>query len=221
MREADSRKFDMAFSLKGLPATKRFIDRPSEIQSLEVSLLPDPQIKRRKTFVLRGLGGIGKTQLAIEFMRRHHTKFSAVFWLDGSSEDNLKRTLAGFAGRIAPDQISDASKTYARRGEGDVDAAVREVLDWLATMGNDTWLLVFDNVDQEFDPAKSDPLAYGIEQYLPNTDHGSILITTRIARMEQLGESREVKKVNDNTAQEILRSWYREPYSKDASPIDS
>ena len=217
MREVDSKKFDMTFSLKGVPATKRFIDRPTEIQSLEISLLPDPQINRRKTFVLRGLGGIGKTQLAIEFMRRHYTKFSAVFWLDGSSEDSLKRSLAQYAGRIASDQISDASKIYAQCGEGDVDAVVQEVLDWLATIGNDAWLLVFDNVDREFDPTKPDPLAYDIERYLPDADHGSILITTRLARMEQLGESREVKKVDSDTAQEILKSWYKKAYGKNAS----
>ena len=40
------------------------------------------------------LGDIGKTQLAIEFMRQHYTKFSAVFWLDGSSNSSVATLLA-------------------------------------------------------------------------------------------------------------------------------
>ena len=212
-------KYHVPFSIQGLLVTKNFINRPAEMQSLEKVLLPKSNINRREIFVLRGLGGIGKTQLTIEFIRRHYTKFSAVFWLDGSSEDSLKRSLARYAGRIASDQIPGASKIYAQCGEGDVNAVVQEVLDWLATVGNDTWLLVFDNVDRELDSSKSDPLAYDIEQYLPDADHGSILITTRLAQMEQLGESQEVKKVNSDTAQEILKSWYKRAYGKDASSM--
>lgn len=68
--------------------------------------------------MLRGLGGIGRTQLAVEFMRHHHSKFSAVLWLSGSSEDSLKRDLASYATRIQPDQVSDTNKAFARSGEG-------------------------------------------------------------------------------------------------------
>ena len=217
---SSSNKYQVLFSIRSLPVTRKFIDRPVEMQSLQETLLPESTVYRRKTSVLRGLGGIGKTQLAIEFTRRHHTKFSAVFWLDGSSEDSLKQSLVRHAGRIAPDQMSEASKTYARSAEGDIDAVVQEVLGWLALDGNNIWLLVFDNVDREFDPSKPDPLAYDIEQYLPDADHGSILITTRLARMEQLGESQEVKKVNSDTAQAILKSWCKRSYGKYAGSME-
>lgn len=43
--------------------------------------------RRRQVFVVNGLGGIGKTQLAVEFARKHHWRYSAVLWLDGSSID--------------------------------------------------------------------------------------------------------------------------------------
>jgi len=46
---------------------------------LEQTLLPRRQYGRQKVFVLYGLGGIGKTQLAVEFARRHYRKFSSVF----------------------------------------------------------------------------------------------------------------------------------------------
>ena len=40
---------------------------------------------------------MGKTQLAAEFARRHHRCFSSVLWLDGRSEDVLKRSIASCA----------------------------------------------------------------------------------------------------------------------------
>ena len=210
----NGQKFKVPFSLESVPVAKKFIDRPTDMKDLQEVLLPKPDDTRRKLFVLRGLGGIGKTQLAVEFMRLHHAKFSAVLWLNGSSEDSLKKDLASYASRIQPDQISDASKAYARSGEGDVDAVVEEVLDWLKIPDNNRWLIVFDNIDREFNKSGSDPLAYNVKTYIPNADHGSILITTRLIRLEQLGESREVKKVGYETAEAILSSWYKKPYGE-------
>ena len=62
--------YNVPFDLTGVPAIAKFIGRDSEINRLK-DLLPSIGTKRRKVFVLYGLGGIGKTQLAIEFARKH------------------------------------------------------------------------------------------------------------------------------------------------------
>jgi hypothetical protein len=86
---------------------------------------------------------------------------------------------------------------------------VADVKGWLARSENSDWLLVFDNVDREYDSNTADPPAYDIEKYYPQVDHGSILITTRLASLEQLGESRLVTKVDKTQALAILQSWYK------------
>jgi adenylylsulfate kinase-like enzyme len=94
---------------------------------LERVLLPQPrqgQLQRQKTHVLRGLDGMGKTQLAVEFARRHHRRFSSVLWLDGRSEDILKRSIASCAGKIPQGQIPNTSRGYAADDSADVDAVV-------------------------------------------------------------------------------------------------
>lgn len=221
--KASSNCFDIPFSLDGIPIPKKFIDRPVEMRLLEQELLPRSESDQRKVFVLRGLGGIGKTQLAVQFMRRHHTRFSAALWLDGSSEDSLKQSIARHASKIPSGQISDAGRTYTRTGEGDVDAVAQEVLVWLAQPANNRWLLTFDNVDRDFNPelnlSQSDPLAYDVTRFIPIADHGSILVTTRLAQLEQLGESQEVKKVDERTAHEILKSWDKRSHGKERSSI--
>jgi len=84
-------KHTVPFSLKGVPAIDHFVQRVSDMQILERHFFSQqPHLTRRKMFVVHGLGGIGKTQLCIEFVRRYQEKYTAVFWLDGSSEDALQ-----------------------------------------------------------------------------------------------------------------------------------
>jgi hypothetical protein len=86
---------------------------------------------------LRGLSRIGKTQLVVEFARRHCCRFSLVFWLDGRSKDTVKRSIAGCAGRIPLGQIPETSRGYAGDSSAaDVDAVVRDVMVWLARPNN-------------------------------------------------------------------------------------
>ncbi|KAF2184976.1 FabD/lysophospholipase-like protein [Zopfia rhizophila CBS 207.26] len=151
------------YYLQGVPIVNKFIDRPSNIAELEKALLPQRQYRRRKVFVLYGLSGMGKTQLAVKFVRRHHRKFSSVFWLNGRAEDSLKQSFATCAGRIPEGQIIESSRIFsATDGKG-----------------RDT-----------------DSDEYNITPYLSGADYGSVLITTRLANLEQLGESRRLGKLS-------------------------
>jgi hypothetical protein len=93
------------FSMKGLPVTEHFVQRERETAQLEKLFIPDVDAdadgKRRKVFVVYGLGGMGKTQLCVEYVRRHKNNFSAIFWLDGSSKDALRQSLADAAARVS------------------------------------------------------------------------------------------------------------------------
>jgi hypothetical protein len=178
-------------------------------------LMPRPgHEQRQKIHVLRGLGGMGKTQLAVEFARRHHRRFSSVFWLDGRSEDILKRSIASCASRIPHDQIPETSRTYVGDSGADVDAVVKDVMAWLARPDNTAWLLIFDNVDREYKMRGGDPDAYDVQCYLSSADHGSVLVTTRLARLEQLGESQQLGKVSKEQGQAIFESWYKRKHGK-------
>ncbi|QVM13353.1 hypothetical protein D8B26_007964 [Coccidioides posadasii str. Silveira] len=174
-------EYQTNFSFEGVHLVKTFVERPGEMAELERVLLPQRQNMRQKIFVLHGLGGIGKTQLAVEFTRRHRRKFSSVFWLDGSDKVSLKLSIARCARRIPASQISDASRTYSMNSTGNIDKLAR----------------------------RKDPLAYNVQQYFSGADHGSVLTTTRLASLEQLGGSQQVNKIDRAQAQEILESWYR------------
>ncbi|KAI9666161.1 MAG: hypothetical protein M1821_004096 [Bathelium mastoideum] len=208
-RSTDFGRYQIPFNLDGIPRVKKFVDRPADIAPIERALLSTEHNSRQKIFVLRGLGGIGKTQLAFEFARRHHQKFSSVFWVDGRNEDSVKRSIARHAASVPTGQIPEISRSYLSRGSVDVDTVVKDVMGWLKQPDNSSWLLIFDNVDLDYNQRPADPGAYDVRRFLSGADHGSVLITTRLARLEQLGEPHELRKVDTAQAWAILDIWYK------------
>lgn len=91
----------------------------------------------------------------------------------------------------------------------DKTALVQQVFQWLSEAENNQWLLIYDNVDREWLNG-SDPLAYDLKRYLPAADHGAILVTTRLIRLAQLGESESIDKVSELCAGAMLDTWQKD-----------
>ena len=154
---------------------------------------------RRKVFVLHGPDGIEKTQLSVEFARQYHMNYTAVFWVDGSTKERLKRGIADLAGRISQHQISENSGQEKSTRNTDV-------LDWLSQPSNDQWLLIFDNVDRKCSGSIEDPEAFNVQEFFPIADQGSILITSRLASLCHLGTDMKVNPVNQLQGERILEN---------------
>ncbi|KAJ4982818.1 Kinesin light chain 6 [Stagonosporopsis vannaccii] len=144
--------------------------------SLEQELLQHDNIKHRRVLAAYGPGGVGKTQLAANLAWRHQHSFSS---------------------------IPEVSRLYAAGQSGYVDEVVKDVLGWLSITDDSDWLLVVDNIDRDERHREEDTKVYNVEEYLPETDHGSVLITARLHHLGQLGERWEVK-----PARAIFETWY-------------
>ena len=196
----------MNFSLHGIPVVEKFVARNEEMTQLTKALLPTANTVRRRVFILHGLGGIGKTQLSVEFIRTYQTSYSAALWVDGSSKERLKRSIADLAGRLPQHQLSEGSRIYSQNGSAHVDEVVDDVLRWLSLSSNDQWLLIFDNVDREYSVPSEDPEAFDVKDYFPTADQGSILITSRLASLSQLGMDRKLDPVDEVQGANILEN---------------
>jgi len=91
---------------------KAFVPRRDEMGKLERALLPARERRQRQrrqiVYGLRGMGGMGKTQLAVEFARTHQARFSSVFWLDGSSA--CATFCSSYRGNVISTFLPDDSK---------------------------------------------------------------------------------------------------------------
>jgi hypothetical protein len=195
-----------------VPAVHDFIGRESDLAQLWNILQPErPGMKKmRKVAILHGLGGIGKTQLAIRFARIHKDDFTAILWCNGKDREILMRSLASIHPRLARVELEASSSDS--KNEEEVEQRANQVLEWLAMEANSKWLLIFDNIDHysrsnaDNDNAK----AYDISACLPSADHGSIIITTRLPQLSELGQSHPVPKLGAEEAVRLLikRSGY-------------
>ncbi|KAG9511616.1 hypothetical protein KCV07_g10049, partial [Aureobasidium melanogenum] len=193
--------------LKGVPAIDHFVQRASGMQRLEEYFFPQKsRLARRKMFVVHGLGGIGKTQLCIEFVRRYQERYNAVFWLDGSSEDALQRSFVDVVSRIPAAEVPLALIEAAKQASPDQLSMLRGVLDWLTLPSNQRWLLVIDDVDRDHTAKVEDPLAYDVKQYFPAADHGNILVTSRLSTLTAPRNSLRLAEVNRDQGRAILEA---------------
>ncbi|KAL2213016.1 hypothetical protein CC79DRAFT_1391001 [Sarocladium strictum] len=203
-------QFAVPFRLEGAVRTDKFVSRPGDSNRIAEVLLQE-DCARTRIFVLHGMGGIGKTQLAIHFAHDHKDNFSSVFWLQAQTEDTLQQSLVKCAKRIPKDQISAKSRRGSPINHDEQQIIVDEVLEWFSQEDNNNWLIIFDNVDLDHRSAGDRQRgAFNVMDYIPSS-YGSVLITTRLETLAQVGGGRsneEVTTVNYETSKKIFEEWY-------------
>ena len=163
--------------------------------------MPGEVLDRRKICVIHGLGGMGKSQLAIEYARLHKGSYTSFFWLDGKTEESLIQGLLALSSRLPKGQIADVDAQEIK-GLEESRKRAQEILGWFALKGNTKWLLVYDNIDKtSYEEETSDKDTefssnYDITQYFPRGDTGSIIITTRLQRLVSLGSQVHLRKLD-------------------------
>ncbi|KAF4920291.1 Kinesin light chain, partial [Colletotrichum fructicola] len=215
--------FILPFKLpKEVNSVSHFVARQEELGRLHKEL---KWTGDRRTVILHGLGGMGKTQTTIAFAKKHRDDYSAVVWLDARDTITLKQSYRRLAQRIMKETTS---VTYINNAfsNPDLDETVSAVKRWLDEPKNNRWLMIYDNYDDvklhnrgnpseneagsqvgiENDAGETGSKAYDIRPYFPETDHGAILVTTRSSTVE-LGQLIQLSKLGDvNDSLEILKS---------------
>ncbi|KEP55097.1 calcium-independent phospholipase A2-gamma [Rhizoctonia solani 123E] len=139
--------------LKRCPApTSVYTGRKDEAKQVIGCLLENGN--ERPICVIYGLGGSGKTQLALKVVEQTRNNWIEVLYIDGTSRETIESALEAFAG------VKTIGHTY------------QDSIDWLEScLGR--WLIVFDNVDEP-------SIGASLRRYIPAGTYGSVLITTRL-----------------------------------------
>ncbi|RYP65604.1 hypothetical protein DL771_008212 [Monosporascus sp. 5C6A] len=148
----------------------------------------------RRVVLLHGLGGIGKTQLAIAYAKRNKGSHSAVFWLNIKDENSLKHSFSMVAKRILREHPS-ASRLSSVDTEN-LDEVIDAVKAWLSLPNNTRWLLIYNNYDNPKLPSNKDPAALDIDDFLPESYQGSVVITTRSSQVK-IGHPIRIRKIEN------------------------
>ena len=188
---ADFEQFSVALDLSTLPQPVQFVARSKELTEMHYMLYGHSS---RSIVVLQGLGGIGKTQLGLAYVMRHEEKFSAVFWLNANDKDSLRLSFQAVAQQVL--KYHSSTSLLASVDLDDLDQVVHAVKTWLSLQKNTRWLMIYDNYDNPQTNNNADSSAVDIRRFLPGSNHGSIIITTRSAQVKQ-GQCLHVQKLLD------------------------
>jgi tetratricopeptide (TPR) repeat protein len=143
--------------LSNLPARNpNFTGRADLLDRLHHQLHPGQPtaVIHAQAQALHGLGGIGKTQLALEYAHRHASDYGLVWWVTAEQPAAIPGQLVALARRLdLPEQAEQAETVHAL---------------WDALRGRGRWLLIFDNVEYPSD----------LRPWWP-PDAGRVLVTSR------------------------------------------
>ena len=136
-----------------------FTGREAHLERLRKQLQETGTAAITQSISISGLGGIGKTELALEYAHRHYPNvYRAALWVNAADE-TLQASYASLAQTLKLDEQSEQEQELVKR--------IQAVKDWLQTHTN--WLLIMDNADDL-------PLA---ESFLPAQPRGHVVFTTQ------------------------------------------
>ncbi|MFJ2177230.1 tetratricopeptide repeat protein [Streptomyces sp. NPDC087851] len=144
-------------ALTNLPAPPSpvFVDRQSDMAELHAAVndaLPTTPS------VVYGLGGVGKSTLALHFAHRHRDRYNPVWWIPAETPSSITGALAGLAAGLDP---------YGNLASASSAENATWAINWL--QAHEGWLLVFDNAESPHD----------LEPVIGPLSSGRHLITSR------------------------------------------
>ncbi len=151
-----------------------FTGRDYFLARLHALLTSSRAIALSQTQAISGLGGIGKTQTALEYAYRHRNDYQAVLWARAENRDVLYTDLIDIATRLhlLEQDTQDAAST------------IRAVKSWLGSHSN--WLLILDNVED---------LSL-VNTIIPTDVQGHILLTTRTQSTGTTAQHLDLEQMN-------------------------
>ncbi|KAM0362811.1 hypothetical protein ACHAPK_011498 [Fusarium culmorum] len=116
---------------------------------------------------LFGLGGSGKSQLALDYTEKHRDEYDSILWIDATNEETTRLSFRRCAVELGlPEERA--------RDQGSVvtDTVVHKVLQWLhdRAKADSRWFVIIDNADD---------VSWGLQKIMPKGESGSILITSQ------------------------------------------
>ncbi|KAK0767243.1 hypothetical protein N5P37_000977, partial [Trichoderma harzianum] len=195
-----------------LPKDADFVDRPVIWRSLL-----EQYAGSASRIALVGLGGVGKSQIAIHFAHHIHAASpnTSVFCIHGSTRATFEESYRSIADTLA----------LPRRHDSAVNVLAL-VHDWLQRADVAPWLMVLDNADDtdvffgknECRENTQSPIA----SYLPKTGNGKVLVTSRsLTAAEKLtGSHRAIIKIptmDSSEALELFRKKLDERFDEDGA----
>lgn len=157
--------------------------------------------RRTERIAIVGLGGVGKTQISLElaFQAKEMYPDCAVFWVPAVDMESLQQSYQQIASQLGIETPDPA---------GDVTGVIQR---YLSQPQSGRWFLIFDNADDlsMWTEASTDSKGGGLRDFLPQSEQGVIMFTTRSNKVAQYLKSTEVIEIpemDEHKATKVLEN---------------
>ncbi len=150
-----------------------FTGREEALTALRSALIRQSAAGLTQRQAISGLGGVGKTQIVIEYAYRYADTYEALFWVRADSLDLLISDFLTIAAML----------NLPERDQQNPQEIVQAVKQWLAR--HEQWLLIFDNADQ---------LGL-VSEFLPSDGKGHVILTTRAQATGTIAEQIDINRM--------------------------
>ncbi|KAN0077438.1 hypothetical protein V8E54_005742 [Elaphomyces granulatus] len=173
----------------------RFLGRHNEVVKLEEKILSSDQVRK---MAITGLGGVGKTQIALEltYQIRHKRPEYSIFWIPATSIEKIEQAYVGIGEHLGLQDVAPADMKMRVKAH-------------LSSEKAGSWLLIIDNVDDMDIWATSDGSSPALKTCIPQSKYGFVLFTTRNRQLatKLVGpEVISISQMDDKTATDLLRA---------------
>ncbi|MHC1767310.1 MAG: FxSxx-COOH system tetratricopeptide repeat protein [Verrucomicrobiia bacterium] len=161
-----------------------FTGRQTVLTEIRARLSEDRQRGVASVAIISGLGGMGKTQTAVEYCYMHCQAYDFVFWIGAERSSEIRAGLADITRTLG---LSHGNRVTQ-------EEAVRVTLHWMQE--NTRWLLVLDNVER----------AEWLRPFIPLRGRGHILITSREQDFDIIGVPQTIilQRLSPQEAEQLL-----------------
>jgi len=188
------------FAHTSLQPVKAYVQRPALCDRIREQLhdaASQGEGQYTTMLVVWGLGGAGKTQLVLDYLRRHRNEYKATFWIEAGSKGSIERDFIHMYQLLFDIRIS------AGQDMVQADDAVLAVKSWFSG-GRDRWLLVFDGADAIENEEDDDYV--DLQHYIPDSQFLHVIVTTRSRTAKEISsqEGVEVGEMTDLEAVDLF-----------------
>lgn len=166
----------------------RFFSRDHEVNMVRKALDPVQGHEKLRVMSIHGLGGVGKSQIALHYANTSIQTYDVIAWIPSETQVNVTQALSKLARKLGLPKGDDSVDDYQ---------ASLEIKNWLNGSGR-RFLLIFDNVEK---------INFLLHVW-PSSEKGSILITTRSPSLasKRANEVMHLQSFSTEKALEALRS---------------
>jgi hypothetical protein len=174
----------------------RFVGRKTQLQQVESKIFAEGQSQKA---AIIGLGGVGKTQIALELTYRAREKYPecSIFWIQATSMESIEKSYMSISQQLDMKNVKPQDVKH-------------RVQSYLSEESTTRWLLVFDNADDAdmwMSPSGGDEKP--LRDYLPRGPKGFTLFTARNRQLATKLVGADVVTTNEmdsTTAKDLFRA---------------